>query len=68
MNENAEGEKCMSIRRNTTPEISVKRLRMRTRAQFGMLLLQVFLGMAVNLIGLPSETSGGQKMTTSVFL
>jgi heme A synthase len=40
------------------------RLRRRTRAQLIMLIAQFLLGMAVNLIGLPSETTGGAKAVT----
>jgi hypothetical protein len=36
--------------------------------QFGMLTLQFLLGMAVNLIGLPDETQGFAKLSTSILL
>jgi len=40
----------------------------RVRGQLSMLTIAFLLGMAVNLIGLPSETSGGTKTATSIFL
>jgi len=39
-----------------------------TRGQIIMLFAQFLLGMAVNLIGLPSEATDGGKAATSVFL
>ncbi len=40
----------------------------RAQAQINMLTVMFLLGMAVNLIGLPSETSGAAKTATSIFL
>ncbi len=40
----------------------------RARSQLVMLTIQFLLGMGVNLIGLPSETSGLVKVTTGVLL
>jgi hypothetical protein len=40
----------------------------RARAQLSMLLAQFLVGMGVNLIGVPSQTSGGAKVATSVLL
>ncbi len=41
---------------------------LRARAQISMLTIMFLLGMAVNLIGMPSEVSGGAKTATSIFL
>ena len=43
-------------------------LALRARAQVAMLTVMFLLGMAVNLIGMPSETSGLAKTFTSIFL
>jgi hypothetical protein len=43
-------------------------LNKRARAQLSMLLALFLVGMGVNLIGVPSETSGGTKVATSVLL
>ena len=43
-------------------------LHRRARSQLMMLTIQFLLGMGVNLIGLPSETSGLAKGTTSALL
>ncbi len=40
----------------------------RAQAQINMLTVMFLLGMAVNLIGLPSETSGIAKTATTIFL
>ncbi len=40
----------------------------RAQAQINMLTVMFLLGMAVNLIGLPSETSGLAKTATVIFL
>lgn len=48
-------------------EITAK-LRERARGQIIMLVAQFLLGMGVNLIGLPDETSGGAKKATQIFL
>jgi hypothetical protein len=40
----------------------------RTQAQLGMLVAMFLLGIAVNLIGLPSEVSGTAKTATTIFL
>ncbi len=40
----------------------------RAQAQINMLTVMFLLGMAVNLIGLPSETSGVAKTATVIFL
>ncbi len=44
------------------------RLILRARAQITMLTIMFLLGMAVNLIGMPSEVSGAAKTATSIFL
>lgn len=44
------------------------RLSRRLRAQLGMLTAMFLLGMAVNLLGYPSETHGPGKTATTVFL
>jgi hypothetical protein len=43
-------------------------LNRRARGQLSMLVLMFLLGMGVNLIGLPSETSGGAKVATGILL
>ena len=43
-------------------------LHRRARSQLMMLTIQFLLGMGVNLIGLPSETSGLAKVTTGALL
>ena len=43
-------------------------LNRRARSQLSMLVLQFLLGMGVNLIGLPSENSGGAKVITGILL
>jgi len=50
---------------NTDP---TTKLAKRALAQLSMLSAQLLLGMAVNLIGLPSETQGGSKLATTIFL
>ena len=40
----------------------------RAQAQLGMLTMMFLLGMAVNLIGLPSEVSGTAKTASAIFL
>lgn len=42
-----------------------KQLQVRARAQLNMLAAQFLIGMAVNLIGFPSETSGFAQVTTA---
>ncbi len=49
-------------------ENAANKLAKRAVAQVGMLSAQFLLGMAVNLIGLPKETSGLSKGATTVFL
>lgn len=44
------------------------KLRDRARGQIFMLSAQFLLGMGVNLIGLPSDTSGTAKTTTQILL
>jgi hypothetical protein len=44
------------------------RLQRSSRAAIGMLGAVFLLGMAVNLIGLPQESSGGAKAATTTFL
>ena len=44
------------------------RLAKRARGQLMMLSAQFLLGMGVNLIGLPSETTGGAKVATNTLL
>jgi hypothetical protein len=43
-------------------------LNRRARGQLSMLVLQFLLGMGVNLIGLPSENTGGAKVFTGILL
>ena len=43
-------------------------LNRRARGQLSMLILQFLLGMGVNLIGLPSENTGGAKVFTWILL
>jgi hypothetical protein len=50
---------------NTT---AASKLAKRARAQIAMLSAQLLLGMAVNLIGMPKEVSGGSKVATTTFL
>lgn len=52
-------------RSEITPQLALKR---RARGQLSMLLAQLLLGMAVNLIGQPMETSGPPKVASAVFL
>ncbi len=40
----------------------------RAQAQISMLTVMFLLGMAVNLIGMPSETNGAAKTATLIFL
>jgi hypothetical protein len=47
---------------------SPKSLAAWARKELSMLGVAFLLGMAVNLIGLPSETSGGAKTATSILL
>jgi hypothetical protein len=47
---------------------SRKELTKQARDQIIKLVIQFLLGMAVNLIGLPSQTAGAAKITTMVFL
>ena len=47
---------------------AVDKLAKRAIAQIVMLSAALLLGMAVNLIGLPSETEGGSKVATMIFL
>jgi hypothetical protein len=46
----------------------LKSINKQARDQLSGLSLMFLLGMGVNLIGLPSETSGGAKTTTSILL
>lgn len=43
-------------------------LKSNARGQLSMLLFQFLIGMAVNLIGAPSETSGFPRIATSILL
>ncbi len=45
-----------------------KPLSSRIQAQFGLLIIQFLLGMAVNLIGLPNEVSGGVRTFDQILL
>ncbi len=56
---------AVNSRPNTSP---AGPLILRARAQISMLTIMFLLGMAVNLIGMPSEVSGGAKTATSIFL
>lgn len=58
----------MSARRSESALTPQAALRRRARGQLSMLLVQLLLGIAVNLIGSPSQTSGAAKIATSVFL
>ena len=44
------------------------RINKQARDQIGGLTLMFLLGMGVNLIGLPAETTGGANMATSIIL
>jgi hypothetical protein len=48
-----------------TPQLALKR---RARGQLSMLLAQLLLGMAVNLIGEPMQAAGLAKIASAVFL
>lgn len=52
----------------STQPIHKDRLGERTQAQLGMLVVMFLLGIAVNLIGSPSETTGSAKTASTVFL
>jgi hypothetical protein len=43
-------------------------LHRRVRGQLSMLVIMFLLGMGVNLIGLPSENTGGAKVITGILL
>lgn len=50
------------------PADTLGRLAKRARGQLAMLSAEFLVGMGVNLIGLPSETTGGAKIVTSTLL
>lgn len=52
----------------TTQTAPAQALSERARAQLGMLTVMFLLGMAVNLIGLPAENTGGAKTASTIFL
>jgi hypothetical protein len=47
---------------------TARKLSKRSFAQIGMLTAELLLGMAVNLIGVPSQTTGGAQAATTIFL
>ena len=52
----------------TTTEAAGQKLRRDAQGLVRMLAAMFLLGMAVNLIGLPQETTGGAKVATGIFL
>jgi hypothetical protein len=58
----------MSTAESSTGKSPALALRSNARGQLAMLIAQILFGMAVNLIGSPSEAGGAGKIATSIFL
>ncbi len=58
----------MSTAENSTAKSPAEALKRNARGQLAMLISQLLFGMAVNLIGTPSETSGFSRIATSILL
>lgn len=52
----------------TTKQNQISRINKQTRDQLGGLTAMFLLGMGVNLIGLPSQVTGGANTATSIIL